>query len=271
MDLIEPFKRAINKRTRMQPSFIILGAQKAGTTALFHMLSQHPDILPPRKKELDHFNVEEEYAKGMGHYLSNFPVRSIRRKMTTFEASPAYLFHASKVAPRLKKHLPKVTCVIILRDPVIRAYSAWNMFRDFKSGATPKIWHESRTFRQALDDELAGRPGYQYHQYLFGSHYAEQIACFQEHFPKDQLIIRSYLDLKRDPQKFVDDLCEELGYPPMPPLVKVTGKVHPYQEPLDPSLAAELYQYFAPELVKLRHTLGYDLYLLEDNGRSAKG
>lgn len=254
----------------LAPSFIILGAQKAGTTALFQMLSDHPALIPPRKKELDHFNVDEDYAKGMDHYLSNFPLRSVSRERTTFEASPAYLYHASKVAPRLKLNLPSVSCVIILRDPVQRAFSAWTMCRDFKSGAAPKPWHEHRSFRQAVEDELAGRPGYQYHRYLYGGHYAEQISCYQEHFPKKQLIIRSYLDMKKDPLRFVNDLCKELGYSPMPHIPKVAGKVHPYREKLDPGFAADLYKYFAPELKKLYDVLGYDLNILDDKGKIEK-
>ena len=148
MNLSELLKRVINKPSRIKPSFIIVGAQKAGTSALFEMLAKHPGILAPVTKEMHHFNVEASYAQGMGHYLSQFPIRPLRRDPITFEATPAYLFHAATVAPRIKEHLPEVTCVAILRDPVKRAYSAWNMFRDFKNNPKNAHLHDPRSFKE---------------------------------------------------------------------------------------------------------------------------
>ncbi|MBK6409424.1 MAG: sulfotransferase [Flavobacteriales bacterium] len=269
MDPVELFNRGINRPTRIRPSFIIIGAQKAGTSALFQMLAKHPDILAPGTKEMHHFDVEGSYAQGMGHYLSRFPVRSIWRRYITFEATPSYLFHAEKVAPRIKKDLPETTCVAILRDPVKRAYSAWNMFRDFKNDAKRAKLHDPRSFQQAVEDELAGRTRHEHHLYLARGHYAGQIAHFKAHFPEDRLIIRSYLDLRKNGDAFVNGLCGSLGIAPMPQarsVEQVKANTRAYTEPLDPGLAKALYQYFAPEMLKLRDTLGYDPEILEGHG-----
>lgn len=267
MNIPQAFKRLTGRPlARMKPRFIIIGAQKAGTSALFRMLIKHPQLLPPTHKEIHFFNKEEAYAKGLPHYLSHFPVQPVWQRRYTFEATPAYLFHAESTAPRIKQLLPKVTCIAILRDPVKRAYSAWNMFRDFRNDPQRVHLYDPRSFQQAVEDELAGRTEHRYHYYLARGHYSEQITHFQAHFPPQQLLIRAYPELKRDAHAFVQDLCLQLGLPPMSPdsgWSKVRANKRPYPEKLDPGLAAELYRHFAPETGKLREVLGYELDLQE--------
>src|SRR5690606_17337279 len=267
MHLPQAFKRLAGlPLARMKPRFIIIGAQKAGTSALFRMLSKHPQLLPPTHKEIHFFNEAEAYAKGLPHYLSHFPVQPVRQRRYTFEATPAYLFHAESTAPRIKQLLPKVTCIAILRDPVKRAYSAWNMFRDFRNDPQRVHLHDPRSFQQAVEDELAGRTEHIHHRYLARGHSAVQLAHFQAHFPPEQLLIRAYPELKRDAHAFVQDLCRHLGLPPMPnegDWTKVRANTRPYPEKLDPGLAAELYLYFAPGTAKLKEVLGYEPDLQE--------
>lgn len=251
----------------MKPSLIILGAQKAGTTALFEMLVKHPWAMPPIKKELHHFAWDWHYAQGMDHYLASFPkIAPWRRKAFTFEGSPSYLFHADKVAERIKVNLPEVTCLAILRDPVKRAYSAWNMNRGFKDDPEQAGAYDPRTFAQAVEDEIAGRTTKPHHLYLARGNYAGQLLHFKKHFPKEQLLIRSYLDLKRDPNAFVQDICSHLNIPAIPKgveLASIRANTRRYTEKLDPVLAAELYRHFAPELESLNSVLGYQIDILE--------
>lgn len=108
------------------PDFIIVGAQKSGTTALYEYLSKHPKIQPTKQKEIHYFNCESQYTKGTEFYRSLF--RLDTRSKLTFDASPGYL--QSTIAPqRIYAHNPKVKIIILLRDPVERAYSAWNMYK----------------------------------------------------------------------------------------------------------------------------------------------
>lgn len=269
--LIRILKRTIGVLpVRSKPSFIIIGAQKAGTSALFQMLAKHPDIVAPGTKEVHFFEDDAAYAKGIGHYLSHFPgIDPARKGSITFEATPAYLFHAEKVAPRIKKHLPEVTCIAILRDPVKRAYSAWNMFRDFKGHPKYAALHDPRTFQQAVEDELAGRTRHVHHLYLARGRYSEQLPHFKALFPERRLLVRAYPDLVKDAGRFVAGLCTALGLSEMPDalaLNTVRDNARPYSDGLDPALAKELYQYFTPELKQLRNVLGYDPDIMEDHG-----
>lgn len=254
-------------RPRMTPSVVVIGAQKAGTSALFKMLSRHPKAAPPAIKELDFFNRDEEYAKGMGHYRAQFPpIPAKSFGHFTFEASPSYLYFAETCAPRIAKDLPGVLCVAILRDPVKRAYSAWNMCRDFQYKPHPLGLPDPRPFAQAVEDELAGRTTDPRHKYLLRGQYADQFAHFQTHIPKGDLIVRSYLDLKKEPKSLVNDLCGRLDLPPMKDATDFSGvkaNTREYPEPLDKGLAADLYKYFETELQKLDRILGYTIDLIE--------
>ena len=78
-------------REHIEPSFLIIGAQKAGTTALWTYLSYHPDLIAPNTKEIDFFSCNSRYSRGIQFYLSHFPTidANIINKMT-FEASPDF-------------------------------------------------------------------------------------------------------------------------------------------------------------------------------------
>lgn len=266
-DLRARFRRI---RPRMRPVLVVIGAQKAGTSALYKMLCSHPKAAPPMEKELSFFSREEHYAKGIGHYRSLFPPVPLKSfGHFTFEASPSYLFHAERAAPRIARHLPGTTCLAVLRDPVHRAYSAWNMCRDFQRRPHPLGLPEFRSFAQAVEDEIAGRTADERHRYLAKSSYADQVSAFQHHIPHGNLLVRSYLRLRREPADFLHDVFDHVGVQRMPAatdLSQIRSNVRAYPEPLDPVLAHDLYRYFEPEMNKLRQVLGYDLEILENHG-----
>ncbi|MBP8824293.1 MAG: sulfotransferase [Flavobacteriales bacterium] len=254
-------------RPHMTPRLLIIGAQKAGTTALFSMLAKHPKAAPPKEKELDFFHDDAAYAKGMGHYRSLFPpIPAKSSGHFTFEASPSYLYQAERCAPRIAKDLPGVLCVAILRDPVKRAFSAWNMFRNFKGHPLRGALHDPRSFQQAVEDELAGRAVPGHHRYLARSCYAQQLACFQQQVPSSKLAVYSYLQLKRHPEALLASICNALDVAPMAVNAKlgnVRSHVVEYTDKLDKGLADELYRHFTPELNRLNTLLGNELELLE--------
>ncbi len=114
--------------TRLKPSIFIVGAQKAGTTTLQSLLAKHPVIAIPEEKELAFFNRDEEYEKGVGYYLSRCPEKAFFRKSYTVDATPDYL-PDERCAARIQTFAPDAKILMVLREPVERAYSAWNMYR----------------------------------------------------------------------------------------------------------------------------------------------
>lgn len=109
------------------PQALIIGAQKGGTTALAAYLGQHPRLACSTEKEVSFFGSNLRYGYGLPWYVQQWP-RDERAGVMRFEASPLYMV-AGESAPRIREVLPKVKLIAILRDPVYRAYSAWQMYR----------------------------------------------------------------------------------------------------------------------------------------------
>jgi len=108
------------------PLFLIIGAQKSGTTALYDYLSRHPQIIAPDQKEMDFFSCENIYSQGIDFYKSKFP--SLHESEITFDASPSYL-HNPNAYKRIYSFNKDIKMIVLLRDPVDRAFSAWNMYK----------------------------------------------------------------------------------------------------------------------------------------------
>lgn len=103
---------------RMLPSFLILGGQRCGTTSLYRYLSEHPDVHPALVKEIQYFTLN--HGKGEDWYRSNFP--PAHEGSQSFDASPYYLFHPA-AAERAAALLPDAKSIVLLRNPVDRAFS----------------------------------------------------------------------------------------------------------------------------------------------------
>lgn len=258
-------------KPHLRPRLVIIGAQKAGTSSLYAILRHHPKVLAPRIKEQHFFDDDLNYAKGLAHYWAQFPKRPFRQPdMITFEATPSYLFKAGTVAPRLKAALPDAFLLVILRDPVKRAYSGWNMYRSFKDH--PKFGHlyDERDFEQAIHDELEGRrtfPG----DYLSRGHYAQQLAIYFQHYPRERILVHDFVQLKRDPRSLMAKICHAIGIPVMRHdhfVLGVKANARVYSGSMDRAMEDLLYSYYAPELDRLEMLLGRRLGLDERNNRA---
>jgi hypothetical protein len=117
---------------RMKPSAICIGAQKGGTSALYKYLACHPGVAPSRVKEIDFFNCNARFGRGLKFYHSHFPRRTLlNRRKLTFDITPGYLFGAEIAAQRIYDYNPQLRIMALLRDPVTRAHSAWQMYRRY--------------------------------------------------------------------------------------------------------------------------------------------
>ncbi|MEA2550653.1 MAG: hypothetical protein QOE25_422 [Actinomycetota bacterium] len=117
------------------PGFILIGGQRCGTTALFHQLRRHPAVGDPLRKEIHFFDAN--FERGERWYRAHFPSpeeMAESNERITGEASPSYLFHPD-VPARVHQVLPDARFVVLLRDPVIRAWSQWSLARSLHSEA----------------------------------------------------------------------------------------------------------------------------------------
>ena len=174
---------------RALPDFLILGAQKAGTTALYAYLRWHPQITGPSFKEVSFF--DRHYARGERWYRAHLPVR---RSGIVGEASPSYLFHP--LAPeRVARMLPRARVIALLRDPVDRAFSHYQHevalgreelpFEDALAREDERM--EGELDRMLRDPAYFSYPWWNY-TYAARGRYAEQLERWLAAFPREQLL-----------------------------------------------------------------------------------
>lgn len=208
--------RQATQRSRMLPDFIVIGAQKAGTTSLYDHVVAHPAVHPAIGKGIHYF--DEEYNRGAAWYRSNFPID--RPGRTTGEASPDYLPHPN-VPARVAALVPSVRLVAVLRNPAERALSHY--FHNRNRG------RETLSFRAAIDAEdgrLAGElermqrePAYEseplrHQAYRTRGLYADQLERWLEHFDRSQLLVLLSEDLDGDPDGTMAQVFTHLGLAP---------------------------------------------------------
>ena len=203
---------------RPLPDFLILGAQKAGTTALYSYLRRHPSITGPSWKEVSYF--DRHYARGEAWYRGNFPNKARTRGKLVGEASPSYVFHP--LAPqRVRELVPEARLVVLVRNPVDRALSHYQ--HEVALGREPLSFEDALA---AEDERLRGEeerlladPRYfsrewWSHTYRARGRYAEQLERWLAVFPQEQLLIVPSDDLADDPAGAHARVLDFLGAPP---------------------------------------------------------
>jgi Sulfotransferase domain len=207
---------------RPLPTALIIGAQKAGTTALYDWILRHPATLGPSWKEVNYF--DRRFARGERWYRGNFPnglrLWAVRRRGTdpvVLEASTGYLLHP--LAPeRVKALLPDVRLVALVRDPVDRAYSHYQ--HEVALGREPLSFEEAIDREdERMDGELErmlADPGYfSYawwnYTYLARGRYAEQLERWLDAFPEEQLLVIATDELRDAPGQTYMRVLEHVG------------------------------------------------------------
>lgn len=200
----------------MLPNFIVIGAAKAGTTALYWYLAEHPEIFMSRIKETNYFAYGRD---GEGRLLygdqevHRFPVTSLSAYEQLFaeatgaaaigEASPIYL-ESPQAAGRIRDLLPEVRLICSLRHPVDRAYSDYQMDRRWRG-------HRLHSVRDLTPASAWARPGSRWMQI---GRYHDQLKRYYDLFPREQIYVFLFDDLKRDPLKTVQGIYRFLGVEP---------------------------------------------------------
>jgi hypothetical protein len=259
----------LTHRARMLPGFLIVGAQRCGTTSMYRTLSQHPAVLKAVLHKGVHY-FDTGYEHGLGWYQGHFPLRAraaLARRATgevplTFESSPYYMFHPL-AAERISRDLPGVKLLVLVRDPVERAYSAHT--HELARG------YETEPFERALeleDQRLAGQaerivsePGYQshshqHHGYLTRGHYAEQLERLSDRFGRDRIHVVDSERFFTDPEPVYDGVLDFLGLRQHGYPVFERHNARP-RSPMPESLRATLTGHFAPHDERLANWLGH--------------
>ncbi|QBI55818.1 sulfotransferase family protein [Streptomonospora litoralis] len=210
------------REARALPTFIIAGAQRCGTTSLFRALVQHPQVAgPPLRKGVHYFDTG--YARGIGWYRGHFPLRALvrsgsgRTRIEVGESSPYYLFHPL-AAERLARDLPGVKVVVMLRDPVERAYSAHSheRARGFESEPFERALELEPERLRGEEERLRSDPGawshaHQHQAYLSRGRYAEQLRRLEGHLGRHRVHVVESEAFFTDPERVFTGVEDFLG------------------------------------------------------------
>jgi len=230
------------------PNFLILGAQKAGTTWLADMLRQHPDIYLPPEKELHFFNKRKTYAKGIEWYESHFADTTASRRG---EATPNYLWTSTdpeeiEASNRVKdipqtvhRHYPDLQLFVLLRNPVQRAISA---YRTLVRGGylSPRV-----PFREAIHQQgIVSMGFYETHIRRWMEYYPTenfQFFVFEEAVLKNRLstVQRAYDFLEVDAD-FTPENLDTKKHPALGPLYRSLLYYAPWLRSLGKALLANI-------------------------------
>ena len=250
------------------PDFIIIGAQKSGTTALHNYLSEHPQVLPVARKEVHFFDIN--YDKGADWYRRQFiDPRSLNgrasvRKMVSGEATPYYLFHPL-AAERIAQTVPDAKLIALLRDPVSRAYSHYqhNLRRENETLSFPDAIQRELEMvageQERLEEgSIAKSRAHQGYSYLSRGQYAEQLERYFALFPSGQILIRSSEEFFSDAGRTVGQILDFLGIEPFQLDSWEVPNAGNYDRDAIPE-AEFLRRYFEPHNARLYELIGRDL------------
>lgn len=259
--------RKFKRYTGILPNFLIIGSMKCGTTSLYHYLIQHPDIYQARYKEIHFF--DNNYHEGFKWYRSRFPsfffkyytIFLRRRSFMSGEASPYYMFHPH-VPKRVHHAIPEAKLIIILRNPVDRAYSHYHHWvregiemLSFEDAIKTEPERLAGELEKMLEDEYYFSYNFGYYSYLSRGIYVDQVLAWKSLFNWKQVLILNSEKFYADPQKTVSRVFEFLGLPAWP-LVDLGGKNIARYPEMPRNIRSNLIDYFAPHNKRLYDLLG---------------
>ena len=252
------------------PDFLIIGVKKGGSTSLYRNLVTHPRIEPCLTKEVDYFN--RYFRKGTNWYRSHFPLilfkkysRKVGREFVTGEATPTYIYHPH--APkRIKKILPKVKLIVILRNPVDRAFSHYNMavlHKNENLNFDEAIENEQKRiegeFERMENDEDYFSYNFQTYSFLQSGMYAKQLKRWLEIFPKKQFLILKSEDFNQNPQIIFNQVFDFLNLPNWTVKKYKKFSLTSRNKKMDSNIRKKLIEYFKPHNQELYQLIGKNL------------
>ncbi|MBM2821990.1 MAG: sulfotransferase [Thermoleophilia bacterium] len=255
---------------RLRPTFLVIGAQKSGTTSLHEYLAAHPGVLVANTRAVRYFSLF--YSRGDHWYASHFPLatravavrRDLDMRPRIGETSTTYLFDP-RVPERVHTFNPRMKLISALRDPVDRAYSHYQM--EHRWGREPGSFEEAlareeRELPEALErierdpslsSDVAARIAY-----VARGRYAEQLERWLELFPREQLFVLTSDELLAAPAEVMSRIADFLEIPEWrAPAYPLRG-VREYA-PMAPATRERLVHTFEPENRLLAELLAREL------------
>jgi hypothetical protein len=259
--------RYLTAENRRWPDFIIVGAQKSGTTSLYRYLEAHPNMVPPIAKELSFF--DKNFQRGTQWYRLHFPLRTAGRsvdgageKPFTGESTAYYLIHPL-VPQRIAETLPQSKIIVVLRNPVDRAFSHYqHKLRRCQESLSFEAAIDAEAERLSWEEEkICNDPRYRsqahvLYSYLARGIYLEQILRWQQFFSPDRMLILESSSLFKRTADTHQQVLEFLGVRSWQPSEFGQHFAGQYKSKMSTPTRQKLIDYFAPHNQRLYDHLG---------------
>jgi len=242
------------RRPIQKLDFIVAGAQKSGTTALNYYLKRHPRIALPIKKELHFFDNDDLFAGGNVSYEPLHGMfRPTRPGSIAGENTPIYIYWRPSL-PRIRNYNPEMKFIVILRNPIERAFSQWNMQRS--------RGHEPLDFVEAVQAEprrIADAAPKQLRKfsYLDRGRYADQLERAFRLFPRERFLILKYETFRARQREMVDEVFRFLNLTPVR-FRAVEAHDIPYSRNINAEERAAVWEILKSDIGRLETLLEWD-------------
>jgi hypothetical protein len=261
------YARLLTASWRRLPDWVVIGATRCGSTSLFSYLTEHPDVLPSLRKEVHFYDLNWHF--GERWYRAHFPFRRALKqngggsRVVTGEATPNYLFIQGTPA-RLKTVTPDAKLIVVLRNPVDRAISAYHFMVERGRETLPieraldpaAEWVDGRGMDPPYEPGEPSRPGGP--SYLARGQYADQLEHWLQHFPREQLLILNTADFLRRTPEVMERVFDFVGVRPWSAGAFPQRHKLGYEKP-GSAVRAPLVDYFREPNRRLYELLGREL------------
>jgi len=234
--------------------FIVAGAQKSGTTALHYFLAKHPNITMGDQQEIHFFDDDATFAATVDYERLHKHYPLVAPSTIAGDCTPSYLYFKPAVE-RIWNYNPKIKLLVLLRNPVERAFAHWNMQR-FKS-------REPLDFFDAVREEktrIAGAPPTEARRFAYVDRgfYAKQLERVFQFFPRKQVKVVKSEEFKDKQRETLASIFSFLGLEPLRSVRTRDRNVVPYARVMNWEERIFLYNLFAPDIARLEQMLGWD-------------
>jgi len=234
--------------------FILAGAQKSGTTALHYFLEKHPRITMGDQEEMHFFDDDGLFSGPVDYELLHRHFPLLPRSTIAGECTPSYLYW-KPAAERIWNYNPRIKLLVLLRNPVERAFAHWNMQR-FKR-------REPLDFLDAVKEEksrIAGAPPREARRFAYVDRgfYVQHLERFFRFFSREQMMIIKFEKFRQEQRETLDSIFSFLGVKPLPWFRSKDRNVVPYQRAMNWEERLFLYNIFADDIATLEQLLGWD-------------
>jgi hypothetical protein len=258
---------------RPLPDFLIIGTKRGGTTSLWNYLIEHPlvpRLFPAWNTKASHY-FEENWNHDLAWYRSHFPTSRQRQRLERHhggpsrvgEAAPLYMFHPL-AAQRVHKVIPGVRIIVLLRDPVERAYSHWKERRtnnveplSFSEALVAEPERTAGERARLIEDPSYFSEAFDWYSYRARGRYLEHLEPWLELFDRSQFLFIASEDLYRSPSDVYATTLSFLGLPPRQLANFEVYNDRP-SDPMDAETRRELVEYYHPHNLSLSSRLGID-------------